>query len=37
MAQEIPHFRENFIYLSPSESLKLGQVLKSNKLLSLSQ
>ena len=37
MAQEIPHFSENFIYLSPSVSLKLGPVLKSNKLLSLSQ
>ena len=25
MAQEISHFNENFIYLSPSVTLKLGQ------------
>ena len=28
MAQEIPHFSENNIYLSPPVSLKLGQGTK---------
>ena len=28
IAREIPHFSENFIYLSPPVSLKLGQGLK---------
>ena len=33
MAQEIPHFSEKFIYLSPN----YVKVQKSNKLVSLSQ
>ena len=37
MAKEIPQFSENFIYLSPPVSLKLGQGTKIYKLLSLSQ
>ena len=37
MAEEIPHFSENFIHLSPPVTSKLGQVPNSNKLLSLAQ